>query len=287
MTHTSTSGAGRSRDAKPVVGRHRARLRPAPLFAPIKMHRTFETVIDRIVDAIDARGFAAGDRLPNEREMAAMMEVSRPTLRQALRILETSGVVTVKAGQSGGIFVASAMIPVNILGRNIALEVHHAAELIVTRRLLEPLVYHLAAENASEEELDRISDTIALMETHIADPRMLERADRMFHRRVAHAAGNQILQRTMAGIYRELGPLRAALNYGESEGRRMIDVHGRQLGAVRARDHDLLEAVLQETFVDLEAEFNVDSRHRCRWTSPEATNLDGTARPLSWRKPKG
>ncbi len=285
MTRTNTSGAGRTRDVKPAVGRHRGRPRPAPLFAPIEMHRTFEAVIDRIVDAIDARGLAEGDRLPNEGEMATMMKVSRPTLRQALRVLETSGVVTVKAGQSGGVFVASAMIPVNILGRNIALEVHHAAELIATRRLLEPLVYHLAAENALEEELDRISDTIALMETHIADPRMLERADRMFHRRVAHAAGNQILQRTMAGIYREIGPLRAALNYGESDGRHMIDVHSRQLGAIRARDHNLLEAVLQETFVDLEAEFKVDSPYRYRWSS--AADTDGTARSPFRRRQKG
>ncbi len=254
------------------------------------MHRTFETVIERIIEAIDAQGLGEGDRLPNEREMTRLLEVSRPTLRQALRILEISGVISIKAGQSGGVFVASAMIPVDILGRNIELEVHHAAELIATRRLLEPLVYHLAAENASDEELDRIASSIAVMEAHIADPKMIQQADRMFHRRIAHAAGNQILQRAMAGIYRELSPLRAALSYEESDGRHMIDVHTRQLDAIRVRDHDLLEAVLQESFPDLEAEFNVSNRYGMRWMAlgnvgqPEAARSAGKAEAPPWKR---
>jgi GntR family transcriptional repressor for pyruvate dehydrogenase complex len=242
------------------------------IFSPIKVHRTFEAVIERIVDAIDAQGLKDGDRLPNESEMAKMLDVSRPTLRQALRILENSGVLRIRAGQAGGVFVASEMIPVDVLGRNIAHEVDHAAELIATRRLLEPIVYHLAADNASEEAISRIADTIVLMGKHINDPRMIQRADGMFHRRVAHAAGNQILLRTMGGIYRELNPLRGALNNDAEHGRHMIDVHTRLLNAMRARDHDLLDQVLEETFVDLEAEFKVKSRFATRlialpWTS--------------------
>jgi DNA-binding FadR family transcriptional regulator len=236
----------------------------ARIFAPIKVHRTFETVIDRIIDGIDALGLKAGDRLPNESELAKLMEVSRPTLRQALRILESSGVLKIKAGQSGGVFVASDMIPVDVLGRNIAHEVDHVAELIATRRLLEPIVYHLAADNASQEALQRIADTIVLMEKHVHDPRMIQRADGMFHRRVAHAAGNQILLRTMNTIYRDLNPLRGALNNDEAHGRHMIDVHTRLLDAIRTRDHATLEKVLEETFVDLEAEFDVRRRFATR-----------------------
>jgi GntR family transcriptional repressor for pyruvate dehydrogenase complex len=243
----------------------REALAPRNYFSPIQAHRTFETVIDRIVDAIDAQGLGEGDRLPKEAELAHMLEVSRPTLRQALRILEASGVLRIRAGQSGGIFVAADVIPVDVLGRNIAHEVDHAAELLATRRLLEPIVYHLAAENATEEELDRIADAIALMERHIADPKMIRRADGMFHRRIAHAAGNPILLRTMSSIYRQLSPLRDALSEKESDGRHMIDVHTRQLEAIRTRDHARLELLTQETFIDLETEFHVETPYRIRW----------------------
>ena len=247
----------------------------ARIFAPIKAHRTFETVIERIVDAIDSQGLGEGDRLPTESEMARMLDVSRPTLRQALRVLETSGVLKIKAGQSGGVFVADEMVPVDVLGRNIALEVGHAVELIATRRIIEPIVYHLAAENASEEELDRIAEAIELMRRHLSDPNMISRADVLFHRRIAHAAGNQILLRTMSAIYRDLNPLRGALSRDREHGLHMIDVHSRQLEAIRARDHAAIERLLQETFVDLEEEFNVTSRFGVQWTQrdePSATS---------------
>lgn len=240
---------------------------PQGIFAPIKVHRTFEAVIERIIDAIDAQGLGEGDRLPNEKEMTALLEVSRPTLRQALRILENSGVLRIKPGQAGGVFVASGMIPLDVVGKNIAHESHHVAELIATRRLLEPIVYHLAAENGTSEEFDRIEDTIRLMELHIADPKMVWRADGMFHRRIAHAARNPILLRAMSGIYRQLSPLRGALDNDERHARHMIGVHSRLLDAMRARDHERLEVLLRQTFVDLEAEFKVDAPYSVRWVS--------------------
>lgn len=241
----------------------------ARIFAPIKTHRTFETVIERIIDAIDSQGLSEGDRLPNESEMARLLEVSRPTLRQALRVLETSGVLKIRAGQAGGVFVANEMVPVDVLGQNIALEVHHVGELIATRRIIEPIVYHLAAEHASEQELDRIADAIELMRHHLGDPNMISRADGLYHRRIAHAAGNQILLRTMTSIYRDLNPLRGALSNDREHGLHMIDVHSRQLEAIRARDHEELERMLQETFVDLEEEFKVTSRFSVRWMPRE------------------
>jgi GntR family transcriptional repressor for pyruvate dehydrogenase complex len=240
---------------------------PRSIFAPIKVHRTFEAVIERIIDAIDAQGLGEGDRLPNEKEMTALMEVSLPTLRQALRILENSGVLRIKSGQAGGVFVASSMIPLDVVGKNIAHEAHYVAELIATRRLLEPIVYHLAAENASSEEFDRIENAIRLMELHIADPKMVWRADGMFHRRIAHAARNPILLRAMSGIYRQVNPLRGALESDEQHARHMIGVHTRLLDAMRSRDHDRLEVLLHQTFVDLEAKFKVNAPYSVRWVS--------------------
>ncbi|MBL8600015.1 MAG: FadR family transcriptional regulator [Devosia sp.] len=267
------------------AGRRRATTveKNARIFAPIKAHRTFETVIERIIEAIDSQGLSEGDRLPNESEMARLLEVSRPTLRQALRVLETSGVLKIRAGQAGGVFVASEMVPVEVLGQNIALEVHHVGELIATRRIIEPIVYHLAAENASEEELDRIADAIELMRRHLGEPNMISRADGLYHRRIAHAAGNQILLRTMTGIYRDLNPLRGALSNDREHGLHMIDVHSRQLEAIRARDHEGLERMLQETFVDLEEEFKVTSRFSVRWT-PREDNVSAKAPPERKRR---
>jgi GntR family transcriptional regulator, transcriptional repressor for pyruvate dehydrogenase complex len=228
------------------------------VFSPITVHRTFQTIIDRIVDAIDEEGLTTGDRLPNERELAEMLVVSRSTLRQALRVLESSGVVTIRPGNSGGIFVASEMIPNDVLGQQIAHETHQIAELVTARRLIEPVVYHLTAENASEEDFDRIRDAIALMGKHKHAPQMVLRADGLYHRRIAYATGNQSLRRIMNTIYRDLYPLRSALGLNAERAEHMMDVHNRQLDAMRRRDHALLDKVLDETFIDLELEFAVE-----------------------------
>ena len=240
------------------------------IFSPIKSRRTFETVIEKIIDAIDARGLSDGARLPNEGEMADMLGVSRPTLRQALRILEVSGVLTIKAGQAGGVFVTSGILPLSVIEQNISQEVSHVNELIATRRLLEPIVVHLAAENGTEEEFDSIASTIVLMEEHIKNPKMVLRADGMFHRRIAHAAGNEIMLRAISDVYRQLIPLRDALHNTDVEGaRHMIEVHRSQLDAIRSRDHERLDLVLQESFVDLEVEFDVKTHYGLRWVAVE------------------
>lgn len=243
-------------------------------FDEIKAHRTFESVIEQITDQIDAHGLGAGSRMPNESVMARMMGVSQPTLRQALKILQVSGVVEVRPGKSGGVFVASDMIPANLLQQNIAHEVSHINELVATRRLIEPIIVHLAAEGASEAEMDRIEDTIELMVKHAANPVMVERADGMFHRRIAHAAGNMILLRTISSIYRQLIPLRHTLTFAGDEVDHMVDVHRRQMDALRARDHVRLDEVLVESFVDLEEEVGVHVHHGLCWVP-----LDRRGRP--------
>ncbi|TNM63558.1 FadR/GntR family transcriptional regulator [Aliirhizobium smilacinae] len=242
---------------------------PTRMFAPIRVHRTFEAVVERIVDAIDAQGLRQGDRLPNESEMAKMLEISRPTLRQAFRILENSGVLQIKAGQSGGVFVAADIIPFDVVGKNIASEVMHIEEVISSRRLLEPLVYHLAAENATEQQFAQIQETIELVRHHRHDPRIVQQADGMFHRRVAHACGNQMLLSTMTTIYRQLAPLRGALRRDADRADHIIDVHTRQLEAMRRKDHAGLESILDETFIDLEEEYGVKRKFSIRWHSGE------------------
>ncbi|GGM14541.1 FadR/GntR family transcriptional regulator [Nakamurella endophytica] len=236
-------------------------------FDEIKAHRTFESVIEQITDQIDANGLGAGSRLPHESVMAEKMSVSRPTVRQALKILQASGVLEIRAGKSGGVFVASDMIPVNLLAQNIAHEVDHVSELVATRRLVEPIVVHLAAENASADELDRIEATIGMMGRHADNPVMVERADGMFHRRIAHAAGNKILLRTISNIYKQLIPMRHSLSYEVGDAERMIAVHGRQMDALRARDHVRLDEVLGDSFVTMEEELGVQVHHSLRWVT--------------------
>jgi GntR family transcriptional repressor for pyruvate dehydrogenase complex len=84
-------------------------------FDPVSTRRTFEEAVEQIAEQIKAGDLHAGDRLPSERELAAQMRISRPTLREAIKTLVEAGVLEVRRGQSGGIFVASELVPRELL----------------------------------------------------------------------------------------------------------------------------------------------------------------------------
>ena len=73
---------------------------------PVRATRTFEAAIEHLIEAVERAGLQTGERLPNEGVLAAQLGISKPTLRQALRVLELSGLVHVRRGKTGGIFVA-------------------------------------------------------------------------------------------------------------------------------------------------------------------------------------
>lgn len=75
------------------------------MFTKVRQVRAFESVIQQVESAILQGRFATGDRLPSERELQGMLDVSRNTLRESLRVLEQKGLVEIRKGNRGGIFV--------------------------------------------------------------------------------------------------------------------------------------------------------------------------------------
>lgn len=78
---------------------------PRAAFRPVKAGNTFEQTVERLLQAIKLGAVASGDRLPAERELATLLNVSRVTLREAIRALQEAGYVESRRGRSGGTFV--------------------------------------------------------------------------------------------------------------------------------------------------------------------------------------
>src|SRR5919198_3620527 len=84
-------------------------------FEPVATRRTFEEAVEQIGEKVKSGELQVGERLPSERELAAQMRISRPTLREAVKVLTEAGVLEVRRGQSGGIFVGSELVPPRLL----------------------------------------------------------------------------------------------------------------------------------------------------------------------------
>lgn len=232
---------------------------------PVRASRMFTAITDQLLEYVERNSLRAGDRLPREADIADSLNVSRPTLRQALRVLESAGVLTIKPGQSGGIFVRSDVIPISLIEDPTPPDVDSVPALLRTRHLVEPIVAHLAAEHATPDELDAIAYTLELLDRHRGSQEMVERVDGMYHRRFAIAAHDEILRVAMYSLYRKLLPLRAELGQHGPSVDHMIDVHTRQYEAVRNRDHDQIDALMKETFLDLEQDAAVRMDYEFRW----------------------
>src|SRR3954449_1359534 len=133
------------------------------MFTPVRTRRTFEEAAEQIADGVRNGRLRVGDRLPGERALAAQMEISRPTLREAIKVLVTAGVLEVRRGADAGMFVATDVVPADLVRERFDLRRGEVAAVVEARRLVEPGVARLAAERATESDLAALERSIEAM----------------------------------------------------------------------------------------------------------------------------
>jgi GntR family transcriptional repressor for pyruvate dehydrogenase complex len=245
---------------------------------------TFEAAIEEIIAAIGRERLRRGDRLPNEAQLAAGLGISKPTLRQALRVLQRSGVLDVRAGKGGGIFVASELLPYDAVAGNIALETNAVVEILRGRRIVETAVTHAASREATPEDYVELERIVGLSATHHADREAMLRADAMFHAAIARATHNRLLADTMRLLARQIAPLRDMMTGDGGEGDRIVSIHTRQLRAMRTRETAQLDAVLDEHFRVIEERYA--QSHDQAWSALFDSSQGKKPAPFepSWQK---
>lgn len=152
-----------------------------------------QVVAREILGEITGRGLPPGSRLPPEAEMLIQYEVGRGTLREALRILEVNGLISLKPGPGGGPVVENASV--HDFGRMATLFMHArgitVGELIEARLIIEPVCARLAAERCDEEAAERLRAVIAYEERGEEDAYVAATWD--FHTLVADISGNGVI----------------------------------------------------------------------------------------------
>lgn len=171
---------------------------------PITRIRTHEEVVERIQGEILGGRLRTGDRLPGERQLSEMLGVSRATVREALRVLETLQIVRVPArsGPDGGATVQGQ--PGDVLARllklQLALELYSIRELVETRVAVESASVALAADRASSVQVEKLRSVLDAMNASVADMRRFNELDTDFHVGLANASGNALICQLMYAI---------------------------------------------------------------------------------------
>jgi len=125
-------------------------------FKPFRSEKFSQEVANQIKESIFNGTYVSGDKLPSESDMARQFEVSKVTVRQAIRVLENSGIVYTKQGVDGGIFVAEAdtMSVSSYLSDMLKLKRVTMSDLTMARIIFEPEIAHRVAKVWEDKDLE-------------------------------------------------------------------------------------------------------------------------------------
>lgn len=217
-----------------------------PNVAPIKSTRIYEEIVRQIKAMIAEGRLKGGDQLPPERDLAEKFVVSRTSVREALRVLESRGLVEIRPG--GGTFVRE--MSVEALIEPLALVMASAreaiGELFEARRLLEPTLAALAAGRATAEEVQEMERILEEQAREIAAGRTGLAQDARFHTAVGVAARNRAITRITHAILDLLAQSREESLSAPGRPTRSHQDHQRILAAIRARDEDAARRAMLE-----------------------------------------
>jgi GntR family transcriptional repressor for pyruvate dehydrogenase complex len=204
--------------------------------APIKSTRIYEEIVRQVKAMIAEGRLKAGDRLPPERDLAEKFVVSRTSVREALRALESLGLVEIRPGE--GTFVRQVSIEslVEPLALLMVSQREAIGELFEARRLLEPSLAALAAERATPEEIQEMERILEEQAKEIAGGRTGLAQDAQFHTAIGAAAHNRAITRLAHAIMDLLTQSREESLNTPGRPTRSHEDHRRVLMAISRRD---------------------------------------------------
>lgn len=162
----------------------------------VSNRKLYLQIADQIRDQITVGAVESGRQLPSERDLAASLGVSRPTVREALIALEVAGLVEVRVGV--GAFVRAPQKPGDLLPD----QGHSPLEIMSVRRMLEPEAAALAAQSLSPEGTAKLAETLRHMQADVASGAWSTEHDRNLHMTIAEGSGNSMLREVLDMLWK-------------------------------------------------------------------------------------
>jgi GntR family transcriptional repressor for pyruvate dehydrogenase complex len=219
------------------------------LLSPVTDRRISALIVDQVRSLIHDGKLTPGDRLPPEREMCERFGVSRVTVREALRVLEASGLVEIRVGAHGGAFVTkptSDRVGASITDL-LTLSSVTASDVTEVRLVLEVGIIPLLCANADEEDLAALEDICDRQEESLSGGGFDVALSAEFHTRLAASTHNTAFEMLIHSFH---GPLLMSLATAKKTapemGRRGLEEHRALIAAVRGGDVETGERIMRE-----------------------------------------
>ncbi len=202
--------------------------------------------------------------------MGERFQVSRASVREAIRALELEGLVTIRPGSGTFVSAEGFDAAIDALARRLLAERQVLADIVELRLLLEPQIAALAAQRATPGNKQQLAAILKEQEEQIAQGKTGAAADTAFHSAVASASHNQALERLSSTLVDLLAPIRDEGLQTPERSQRSLQIHRAILEAICAGDEQAARLAMQEHIVGVERGLS----HRAEPTAEEAQHQD-------------
>jgi len=221
------------------------------IIEPIKKSRLSDEVITILKTMIVDGTFKTGDQFPSERELATQFQVSRVSIREALRALTTLGLISTKVGVGGGTFVKKISIDAlldpfsEILGNEKDLII----EMLEFRKLIETEITRLAASRRTDDDLRRLDNSVTLMKEEIENGGIGIKGDTAFHDALASACHNSVFEKMVLMSRGLLVRTRQTSLMIKGQSKESLRAHKAILAAIKREDGELAAKYMMKHIV--------------------------------------
>ncbi len=200
----------------------------------VKLKRIHEEIVAQIQEQLSSGQLKPGDQLPSERQLAEKFQVSRASVREAMRALESMGLVKIRSGD--GTYVASSVdcLLSPLSPANLRHDLLH--DIFEARKLLEPEIAALAAKRAIPQEIERLEAIRSDQARQIAAGESGVEADTAFHSMLAQVVKNRVFLRLNESIVDSLRESRERSLRVPGRPARSLAGHRAILAAIRSRN---------------------------------------------------
>ncbi len=199
----------------------------------VRKKRAYEDIVKQIRHLVEKGRLKRGDQLPTERELSETLKVSRATVREAIFSLETMKLVDRRQGNGTYVIASSEEALVQPLAATLFHEKDDLIDIFFLRKIVEPEIAQLAAENATLEEINELEEILREQEEEVVGGKDSIQADSEFHHLLARMARNRILERLLLALLDLLSKTREKYLQTEERKQKSLQGHREVLVAIK------------------------------------------------------
>ena len=205
----------------------------------VEKKRAYEDIVQQVLTLIEDGKLKRGDQLPSERELTETFKVSRTTVREAIRTLESMKFLQCRQGTGTYVLASSEEALIQPLAAALFNKKDDIRDIFYIRKIIEPHVAHLAAENAMPQEIEEMETILRKQKESIERGENIIETDSAFHNLMAKATTNRVMERLIVALIDLLKQSREGYlmeNENDERAKRSLEGHWQILSAIKKGD---------------------------------------------------